>query len=79
MLGVFFEGWVFNEYDFYDVVGSVYKYVHCDLMNALRYFTIMLTMGFTFVTTFFGPFKYMAYIKVSKFGVMFKNKFEKGV
>lgn len=35
------------------MVGSAYKYIHCDLMNVLRYFTIILTMGFTFFSTFF--------------------------
>lgn len=44
MLGVSFEGWILKIYGLYDVVSNAYKYVHCDLIDTIRYF-ITITNG----------------------------------
>ncbi len=59
------------------MVGSVYKYVHCD--ECIEIFHNHFDYGIHICEHIFHPFKYMAYIKISTFGMMFKNKFEKGV
>jgi len=53
MLGVVFEGYVVNKYGFYNATGSGFKYIHYNLTDPFGYLTITLTVGFTFVTTFF--------------------------
>jgi hypothetical protein len=52
----------------YDVVSNSFKYIHCDLIDALRYFSIILIVGLTFVTTFFPRLNLRLYIQVTSWG-----------
>lgn len=67
-----------NIYGSYDVPSSGFKYIHCDLIDASRYLTITLTIGSTFVTTFYPCLNVGLYIQIITFGVTFINKFERG-
>ncbi len=67
-----------NVYGFYDVPSNGFKYIHCDLIDASRYLTIILTIGSTFVTTFSPCLNVGFYIQIISFGVTFINKFERG-
>jgi hypothetical protein len=77
MLGVVFEGYVVNKYGYYNVVGSGFKYIHYDLIDPFGYLTIMLTVGFAFVTTFSPRLNVGSYIRIVNFNVTFRNKFER--
>jgi hypothetical protein len=78
MFGACFEGYIVNKYGFADVLGSGFKYIHCDLADQIGYLTITLTIGSSFVFTF-SPCLIMGFfIWVLNFGVTFKNKFERG-
>jgi hypothetical protein len=71
MLGVMFERYIISRYGSYDVYGGSYKYIHCDLTDTSRYFTITLTLGSTFVTIVFPQLNVGSYIWVTNFGVTF--------
>ncbi len=71
MSGAIFEGYIINMYDSYDVVSNSFKYIHCVLIDVLRYFTITLIVGLTFVTTFFPWLNVGLYIRLTNFGVTF--------
>jgi hypothetical protein len=62
MLGVVFEGYVVDKYGYYNVVGSGFKYIHYDLIDPFGYLTIMLIVGFAFVTTFSPHLNFESYI-----------------
>jgi hypothetical protein len=78
MLGVCFEGYIVSMYGFANVLGSGFKYIHCDLANPLGYLTIILTIGSIFVSTFSPSLNVGSFIWVLNFGVTFRNKFERG-
>jgi len=72
MFGACFEGYIVNMYGSTNVLGSGFKYMHCDLVDPLRYLTITLTIGSSFVSTFFlhlnvGP----------SMGAQFRGHFQK--
>ncbi len=46
------EGYLMNRYGSYDVLGSGYKYIHCDLIDCEGYMTMTLTVGSYFVISF---------------------------
>ncbi len=52
MLSGCFECCILSRYGSYDVVGSGYKFIHCDLTYKARFLTIALIVKATFVTTF---------------------------
>jgi hypothetical protein len=52
MGGRCFEGYVVNRYGSYDVLGSGYKYIHCDLIDCEGYMTMTLTFGSYFAISF---------------------------
>jgi hypothetical protein len=66
-----------NKYGYYNVVGSGFKYIHYDLLHPFGYLTIMLTVGFAFVTTFSPHLNVGSYIQIVNFNVTFRNKFER--
>jgi hypothetical protein len=78
MLDAIFEVYIVSMYESYDVANSNFKYIHCDLIDVLRYLTITLIFDLAFVTTFFPQLNVGLYIRVTNFGVTFWNKFEKG-
>jgi hypothetical protein len=73
-----FEGYILNRYGLYDVVGSGYKFIHCDLIDKVGFFIVTLTIGAAFVTTFSPRLNVGSFIRVQNFEVTFQNKFEKG-
>jgi hypothetical protein len=77
MLGVGFEGYIVNMYGSVDVLGSGFKYIHCDLTNPLGYLTIILTIGSSFVSTFSLRLNVGSFIWVFNFGVTFQNMFKR--
>jgi hypothetical protein len=77
MLGVYFEGYIVNKYGFVDVLGSGFKYIHCDLVDPLGYSTIILTIRSNFVSTFSPHLNVGSFIWVLNFRVTFINKFER--
>ncbi len=62
MLGVVFEGNVVSRYESYDIPNNGFKYIHYDLINVLKYLTITLIVGSTFVTTFSSCLNVGSYI-----------------
>ncbi len=66
-----------NKYGYYNVVGSGFKYIHYDLIDPFGYLTIMLIVGFAFVTTFSPHLNFESYIWIVNFNVTFRNKFER--
>jgi hypothetical protein len=71
MLGAMFERYIVSKYGSYDVYGGDFKYIHCDLTDMSRYFTITLTLGSAFVTIFSPRLNVGSYIWVTNFGVTF--------
>jgi len=65
-----------NKYGSYNVFNSVFKYIHCDLTNALGLKTITLTFNSNFVTTFSPRPNVGSFVHIQNFGFIFKNKFE---
>jgi hypothetical protein len=78
MFGVCFEGYIVNRYGYVDVLGSGFKYIHCDLADPLGYLTITLTITSNFVSTLSPHLTVGSFIRVLNFRVTFINKFEKG-
>jgi len=78
MFGVYFEGYIVSRYGFANVPRSGFKYIHCDLVDPLGYLTIILTIGSSFVSSFFLHLNLGSFIWVIDFGVTFRNKFERG-
>lgn len=62
MLVAIFEVHIVSSYESYDVASSSFKYIHCDLVDVLRYLTITLIIGLAFVTTFFPRLNVGLYI-----------------
>jgi len=56
----------------------IYIYTHCDLTNYEGYMIVILTIGSYFVTSFSPCLNIGGFIQISKFGVTFCKKFEKG-
>ncbi len=52
MLSGCFKSYIMGRYDLYDVVGSEYKFIHCDLIDKVGLLTITLIIRVAFVTTF---------------------------
>jgi hypothetical protein len=77
MFGVCFEGYIVNMYGSTNVPRSGFKYIHCDLIDPLRYLTITLTIGSSLVSTFFPHLNVGSFIRVFNFEVTFRNKFER--
>jgi hypothetical protein len=71
MLDAIFEVYIASRYKSYDVANNSFKYIHCDLIDVLRYLTITLIVGLAFVTTFFPRLNVGLYIRVTNFGVTF--------
>jgi hypothetical protein len=78
MLGAYFEGYIVSRYGFANVPRNWFKYIHCDLVDPLGYLTIILTIGSSFVSTFFLHLNVGSFIWVINFGVTFRNRFERG-
>ncbi len=78
MFGASFEGCILSHCGLCDVVGSGYKYIHCNLSDPSNFMTITLTIGSTFFTTFSPQLNVGSFVQMSNFGGMFKNKFEWG-
>jgi len=78
MLNGCFAGYILSRYGSYDVVGSGYKFIHCDFIDKVRLLTITFTIGATFVTTFSPCLNVGSFIQVQNFIVTFQNRFEKG-
>jgi len=78
MLSGCFKGCILSRCGSYDVVGSGYKFIHCDLTYKVGFLTITLIVGVAFVTTFSPPLNVGSFIWVQNFAVTFHNKFEKG-
>jgi len=78
MLGACFEGYIVSKYGFANVPTSGFEYIHCDFVDPLGYLTIILTIGSSFVSTFFLHLNVGSFIWVINFGVTFRNKFERG-
>ncbi len=62
MLDAIFEVYIVNRYESYDFASNNFKYIHCDLVDVLRYLTIILIVGLAFVTTFFPRLNVGLYI-----------------
>jgi hypothetical protein len=77
MLGVCFKGYIVSMYGSANVLGSGFKYIHCDLADPLGYLIIILTIGSIFVSTFPPPLNVGSFIRVLNFEVTFRNKFER--
>ncbi len=77
MFGAYFEGYIVNMYGFVDVLGSGFKYIHCDFVNPFGYLTIILTIRSNFVSTFSPYLNVGSFIWVLNFKVTFINKFER--
>jgi len=69
---------LYCRYGFIDVLGSGFKYIHCDLVDPIGYLTIVLTIRSNFVYTFSPCLNVWSFIQVLNFGVTFKNLFERG-
>jgi hypothetical protein len=78
MFGACFKGYIVSRYGYVDVLGSGFKYIHCDLVDLIRYLIIIITIGSSFVFTFYPRLIMGSFIPVLNFGVTFKNMFEKG-
>jgi len=78
ILGACCEGCNVNIYGSYDVVGGGFNYIHCDLVHLFKYLTTTLTIGFAFVITFSPWLNICLFIRVYNFGMICKNKFERG-
>jgi hypothetical protein len=62
MLSGCFKGYILSRCGSYDVVGSGYKFIHCDLTYKVGFLTITLTVGVAFVTTFSPPLNVGSFI-----------------
>ncbi len=60
-----------SRYGSYDVAGSGFRYIHCDLTDVSGYFTITLTVGSTFATNLSPRLNVESYICIANVGVMF--------
>jgi hypothetical protein len=69
MLDAIFEVYIVSKYESYDVANNSFKYIHCDLIDVLRYLTFTLIVGLAFVTTLFPQLNVGLYIRVINFGV----------
>ncbi len=78
MFGACFEGYIVSRYGSTDVLGSGFNYIHYDLVNPIGYLIITLTIGSSFVFTFSLHLIMGSFIRVPNFGVIFKNRFERG-
>ncbi len=79
MLGVCFEGYIVNRYGFAnDVPRNGLKYIHCDLVDPIRYLIITLILGSNFVCTFSPCLNVRSFIRMLNFKVTFINKIERG-
>jgi len=73
-----FERWILSWYDLYNVTGNGHKYIHSDFRIDYEYdMLISLTIGFALVNNFSLHLNVGAYIKITNFREMFKNKFER--
>jgi hypothetical protein len=48
MLNGCLKGYIMNRYSLYDVVRSIYKFIHYDLTNKVEFLIMTLTIGATF-------------------------------
>jgi hypothetical protein len=78
VFGACFEGLIISKYGFANVLGSGFKYIHCDLVNPLKYLTIIFKVGSNFVSTFSLHLNAGSFIQVLNYRVNFKNRFERG-
>jgi hypothetical protein len=78
MFGAWFEGYIVSKYGSIDLLGSGFKYIHCDLIDPIGYLTIILNVGSNFVSTFSPCLNVTSFIWVLNFGVTFRNRFERG-
>jgi hypothetical protein len=70
--------YVVNRYDSYDVLGTGYKYIHCDLIDCEGYMTMTLIFGSYFAISFSLHLNSRGFVRFGNFGVTFHNKFERG-
>jgi len=77
MLNGCFESYIWSKYGSYDVIGSGYKFIYCDLTNKVGFLIVTFIVGVVFVTTFSPCLNFGSFIQIQNFGVTFQNKFEK--
>jgi hypothetical protein len=52
MFSAYFEGYIVSMYGFVVVSRNGFKYIHCGLLNLIKYLIITLTIGSNFVFIF---------------------------
>jgi hypothetical protein len=77
MFGAWFEDYIISKYGSIDVLGSGFKYIHCDLIDPIGCLTIIITTRSNFVLTISPRLNVTSFIHVLNFGVTFRNRFEK--
>jgi hypothetical protein len=77
MFGACFQGYIVNRYGSINVLGSGFKYIHCDLVNPLGYLMTTLIVGSKLVFTISLHMNVGSFIWVLNFGVTFRNRFER--
>lgn len=63
----------------YDVLGSGYKYIHCDMTYLVGFQTITFIVGSTFLCMYFPKLNVGMFVSVSNFNIMLKNKYMRKV
>jgi hypothetical protein len=53
MFGACFEGYIVSRYGSTNLLGSGFKYIHCDLVDPFGYLITILLVRSNFVSTFF--------------------------